>query len=43
MVDVRPLFIVREEFATVGGRDSDVIIKSLNTKKILMKEENIYF
>jgi hypothetical protein len=38
MVDVRPLFIVREECATVGGRDSDVMIKSLNKKTSLIKE-----
>ncbi len=38
MVDVRPLFIVREECATVGGRDSDVMIKSLNKKTSLINE-----
>ena len=32
IVDVRPLAIVREVLATVGGRDSAVTIKSLNKK-----------
>jgi len=33
------LFVVREECATVGGRDSDVIIKSLNKKKKFNKKK----
>ena len=34
MVDVRPLAIVLEVFATVGGRDSGVIIRSLKNNSI---------